>query len=168
MALHLVVGQRLADDAAQIGEVVARLAENGMGVCPRWTAHLMQTTAGCTPSRRAIAHDHRIFDVDGVFRRAVALRPAGRADGAVADRLDAVRAHEIEELRLLEVRMQLHFVDGRLDARVARAAASSLGMVMLRGADVAHQAEIDQLLHLPPGLHEVLVDVRPGVGSCAS
>src|SRR5271166_1873316 len=29
-------------------------AENGIGTCPRWTAHLMQTTAGWTPSRCAI------------------------------------------------------------------------------------------------------------------
>jgi hypothetical protein len=28
--------------------------ENGIGVWPRWTAHFTQTTAGWTPSRRAI------------------------------------------------------------------------------------------------------------------
>jgi hypothetical protein len=73
-----------------------------------------------------------------------------------------VGAHEIEQLRLLKMRMQFHFVHRRPDARVAQQQ-FSLGMVMFDVPMWRVKPEIHQLFHLPPGAHEILVDVGPRV-----
>ena len=43
---HLLRGQGVADDALQIGQVIATVTEKGIGTWPRCTAHLTQTTRG--------------------------------------------------------------------------------------------------------------------------
>src|SRR5262249_4535161 len=103
--------------------------------------------------------DYGIFDIDRVLRSAVALGTRGRADWRVADRLYIVGANVIEQRRLLEVRGQFHFIQGRPDARVAKQQLE-LRDRYVGGADVADQAIVDKLFHLPPGLHELLVNVR--------
>src|ERR1019366_8345953 len=64
--------------------------------------------------------NHRIFGGCSVFRSAVAFRAAGRTEGAVADRLNAVVQDEFEEFGLLKVRVQFHLVGSRLDAGIAQ------------------------------------------------
>ena len=60
------------------------------------------------------------------------------------------------------MRVHLHFIDGGLDARVAEQQ-FELGDGHVAGADVAHQSEVDELLHLAPRLHVIFVDVGLGV-----
>ena len=105
-----------------------------------------------------------VFGGGCVFRCAVALRAAGRADGTVADGLNAVIERKFKKLRLLKVRVQLHLIDRGLDARVAENHLE-FGDGHVGGADVTHQPEVHKLLHLAPCLHEVRVDVWPGVGA---
>src|ERR1700733_1797631 len=54
--------------------------------------------------------------------------------------------------------MQFHFVDCRLDARVAQQQLE-LWDGHVRGTDMPHKSEIDKLFHLAPGFHEAFVDV---------
>ena len=68
----------------------SRFVENGIGTCPRWTAHLTHTTAGCTPRRLAI----RTITGSSVVTVSSASGPAPGVwgtYGAVADRDDALR-----------------------------------------------------------------------------
>ena len=108
--------------------------------------------------------DRRVFDIHRVFRCAVALGAAGGADRAIGNGLDAMAAHEVEQLGLLQVRVHLHFVDGGLDARVGQQQLK-LGDGHVAGPDVAHQSQIHKLFHLPPRLHVVGVDVGAGIGT---
>ena len=54
MARHVSVAEGRRRRSPQVREVVGGGVENGMGTWPRWIAHLTQTTAGWTPSRRAM------------------------------------------------------------------------------------------------------------------
>ena len=95
-------------------------AENGIGICPRWTAHLMHTTAGCTPQPASDLTNCRILEGRRVFGCAVAFGPGGRSDGGKRNGLNAVLDQIPKELRLLEMGMKLHFICDRLDPRVAQ------------------------------------------------
>ena len=113
----------------------------------------------------AISKNDRIFGGRGVFRRAVALR-AARANRWGSSRWAAMplSSDKFEKLRLLKMRMQLHLVHRRLDARIAQHQLE-LGDGHVRSADVAHQAHVHQLFHLAPGLHVALMNVGLGVGA---
>ena len=60
------------------------------------------------------------------------------------------------------MRVKLHFVRRRPDPRVAQNELQ-LGDRHVRRANVPDQPAVDQLLHRAPGLHEVRMDVGPGV-----
>ena len=62
-----------------------------------------------------------VFEGVGVFRGAVAIGPVGGADGAISDGFDAVVFDKVEEVGLLEMRMEFHFIDGGFDGGVAQA-----------------------------------------------
>ena len=161
---HIRGGQRRADHALEIRQVVARIDGERDGRGAALHGPLDADHRRVHAEAPGDGDDHRVFDIDGVVGRAVALRASGRTDGAVGDGLDSVGAHELEQFGLLQVRVHLHFVDGGLDARVGEQQ-FELGDGHVAGADVAHQAEVHQFLHLPPRLHEVLVDVGAGVGT---
>src|SRR5208282_6079715 len=67
-----------------------------------------------------------------------------------------------EQLRLLKMRVQFHLVDGRGDVRVAQEQLQ-LGNSHIGRADMTYEAHFDHPLHLPPGIHELVMEVRPGV-----
>jgi len=46
--LHVRIGQRVGNGCPQVGQVIGPVDGKRQGICPRWMAHLMQTTAGCT------------------------------------------------------------------------------------------------------------------------
>ena len=115
--------------ALQIARYSMRRVEKGMGICPRCTAHFTQTTAGCT-SKRSAMPTITGSSISTVSSASIAVRTGRRADRAKADRLDAVVAHEVEQLGLLKMRVQFHLVARRLDS-ASRSSSLSLGTVML-------------------------------------
>ena len=61
------------------------------------------------------------------------------------------------------MRMELHFIDRRLDAGIAQKQIH-LGLGHVGRADMTHPATVDKLLHGPPGAHVALMDVGSGMG----
>ena len=90
---------------ARLDSYSLRLIENGIGVWPRCTAHLTQTTAGWTPWSLAI----RTMTGSSMSTVSSGLRSRSgrvwRADWAKADRLNALVKDISEQLGLLEVRV---------------------------------------------------------------
>ena len=100
---------------------------------------------------------HRVF---GVRSRSGRVR---RTDRAVADRHDAVA---LARTRTAPAAGSADAVPSRCTAglmRASRSSSSSLGMVMLDVPMCRTSPRSTSSLHLPPGLHEVLVDVGLGV-----
>ena len=124
----------------------------------------MQTAAGWGRWRSAIATDDRILHRRGVFSRTVPLRAARGAQRTIADRLNSAVDHEAEQVRLLEMRVKLHLVRRRLDARLAKKK-RELGDGHIGRADVPDELLVDQSLHRAPGPHEVCVNVGLRVGT---
>ena len=91
--------------------------------------------------------DHRVLDVDAVVGRPIAVRTGGRADGREPDRDHPVRPHELEQLRLLEMGVELHLVGDGPDPRIAEHE-PQLRDRHVRGADVADEPAVDELLEL--------------------
>src|SRR4029077_6874954 len=56
----------------------------------------------------------------GIVRRSVTLRPPGRPYWTIAHGHDAVATHKLEQLMLLEMRMEFHFIHGGLDPGIAQ------------------------------------------------
>ena len=114
---HFIFGERVSGDAGEVGAIV--VDGEGNGCLPALDGPLDANHGGMNSVALGDTDDHRVFSRRGVFRRAVAFRPSRRSDGAIADGLHAIFPDETEELGLLKVRMQLHFVHGGFDARVA-------------------------------------------------
>ena len=86
-----------------------RLVENGIGVCPRWTAHLTQTTAGCTPwslAMRTTTGSSMSTVSSGV------LSLSGRSGDPMGQNPIGwiPLAYVREQLGLLKMGVELHFV----------------------------------------------------------
>src|ERR1035438_9761769 len=85
---HIRIGQRRADHALQVRQVVAWVN----GERDRRGAALLGPLHADRKRMHAEAlgdsHDDGVFDIHRVFRRAVALRPSGGADRAIRDGLD--------------------------------------------------------------------------------
>ncbi len=74
-------------------------------------------------------HQDRAFDVHGVLGSPVAFGAGRRTNRAETDGFHPVGAHEFIQSRLLEVRVDLHLVDRRLNSRVPEQGLS-FGIVM--------------------------------------
>ena len=134
-----------------------------MGTRPRRIAHLTQTTAGWTPGdarcRRSPGPPRRrCHRASDRARRAVSRR--ARTDGD-----HAVRPHELEQFRLLEMGWSsISFATGGMCAspRTSRSFDRHV-----RGADVPDETTLDELLELGPGRHVPLMSIGLGVQSGA-
>ena len=142
------------DTAPTEDPVIVRIAErHGIHpavVCIKWAfAALHRPLDAYHRGMNAVAlgdaRDHWILGGRGVLGCPVTLRPSRRANGAVTDGLHPVVEHELEQARLLEVRVHLHLVDRGLNAGVPQNELQ-LGDGHVRGADVPHQAHVHQLL----------------------
>ncbi len=159
---HFRRGEEVLYRGAEIGGVVARVGGHGDRDLAALDRPFDTDERGMNAVGSGDGYDDGVLDIGGVVRGAVALGAPRGAQGAVADGDDAVGGDEIEELRLLEVRVQFHLVAGRLDRGIAQDQ-FELGDGHVGRADVANEVLGEELFHGLPGLHEIRVDVRPCV-----
>src|SRR5580658_4659245 len=113
---HLFVAQRIARYALKIGAIVVDRKWNRR--LPALHRPLGADHRGMNPMPPGNLHDHWIFRRRGVLRRSIAFGPARRTNGTITDGLNVMVDDKLKKFRLLEMRMQLHFVHGGLDARI--------------------------------------------------
>src|SRR5450432_703734 len=65
-------------------------------------------------------YNHRILDRRGILRRTVPFGPSRGTDRAIGNRNDIVGPDELDQLRLLKMRVQLHLIDRGLNTSIAQ------------------------------------------------
>ena len=146
IAAHLLVREWVADDAAQVGTIVVALCREWDRCLPPLHAPFDAHSGGVEAVPLRDADDDRVLDVDRVLGGTVPLGASRRTYRRVADGLDPVGADEFEQLGLLEVRVQLHLVDGRLEPGVAEHA----GSVWERSCSRSRRGGRDRGRRVPP------------------